>query len=501
MKKTILTVIIVFLAGCVFSKKTEVLKEMPVTQVAPQKAGKPLMEELPVTQIVEEVKEREKFYSLSVKDMELRKVLFILSRELPEYNIVVDPDVTGRVTVGFKDLPLDKVLAILLEPLKLEYTIEDNVLRVSNPRMITRTFEFVYSTTVRTSSSSVMAVTGAGESDSSSFATVSVAETVDVWTDLENGIRLFMSDGPTKLIINKRIGSIIVTDYRPNVKAIEEYIDLFKKVTKTQIHIRAKLLEVTLSKGSEFGIDWDSTLRRIRGLSDVPITMSQDFAPILDSTPPTGARGETGVAELFTLSLEHRDFSTVIRALQFQGTVNVLSSPEVSILNGQSAILSSVRQDVYFESSQSGTGGDPITTVTANAFSFGVYLDVTPHVDSEGMITMEIHPSVSSFVELKSSGDAQRPVIDTRETETIVTIKNGETVIIAGLIKNDVKKNISKVPLLGDIPYIGKAFRRELKSDVKSELVIIITPTIIGPRAKDFGTIRKKYKMLKKHFP
>ena len=114
----------------------------------------------------------------------------------------------------------------------------------------------------------------------------------------------------------------------------------------------------------------------------------------------------------------------------------MLSSPEVSILNGQKAILSSVTQDVYFETQQSAGGaGGVITTTTANPFNYGVYLDVTPHVDSEGMITMEVHPSVSSFIALKESGTSSRPAIDTRETQTVVTINNGETILIAGLIK------------------------------------------------------------------
>ncbi|ODS33267.1 MAG: general secretion pathway protein D [Candidatus Scalindua rubra] len=510
MKKTILLIVIFLFAGskvACFNKKKEGLKKMPIPHVATQKPWEIMpMEELPVTQMVEEVKEREKFYSLSVKDMKLRDVLFVFARELPEYNIVVDPDVTGRVTVDFKDLPLGKVLAVLLEPLNLEYTIEDNLLRISNPRMVTRTFEFVYSTASRTSKSTVMAVTGAVDEEGgsgASFGSVETEETVDVWVELESGIKDLLSD-TGRSIINKRVGYITVTDYRSNMKRIEEYIDLFKTSVKTMIHIRAKLLEVTLKEGSEFGINWDATLKQIGFLSGKsnPLTINQDFAPALEQeTGPTGESRTGDVAELFQLSIDHRDFDFVIRALETQGKVTVLSAPEISTLNGQKAILSSVTQDVFFESQQSGTGGDPLTTITAEAFTFGVYLDVTPHVDSEGMITMEVHPSVSSFIAIRTSGDASRPAIDTRETETVVTIKDGETVIIAGLMKDDIKENISKIPLLGDIPYIGKAFRRETKSNNKTELVILISPTIVGPRAKDFGTIREKYKILKKQFP
>ena len=505
-KIIILSVAILFLAGC---KTAELLglKEMPITQVAAQEAALRKMEVIPVTQVVEEMEEREKLYSLSAKDMELRKMLFMFAEELPEYNVVIDPDVSGSVTVDFKELSLDNVMTILLEPLGLEYTIEDKILRISKPRTITRNFEFVYSTSSRKATSAVRAVTGAGEEggNTTSFGAIEVEESVDVWAELESGIEALLSADAGKLTTNRRVGYLTVTDYRSNMKKIEEYIDLFTKRVKTQINIRAKLLEVTLTKGSEFGIDWEATLKGIGPLSGKsdPLVLSQALAPRITApaaVPPTGESRPGDVAELFALGKVTGNFKYLLTALKSQGTVTVLSSPEVSILNGQKAILSSVTQDVYFETEQSAGGaGGIITSTSANAFTFGVYLDVTPHVDSEGMITMEVHPSVSSFVALRTSGAASRPAIDTRETETLVTVKEGETILIAGLMSNSIKENISKIPLLGDIPYVGKVFRRENESNVKKELVILITPTIVGPRAKDYGTTRARYKMLQRN--
>lgn len=518
MKNTVLIMTTALLiAGCATTKKVADLKKMPASQLVPEKTGKhPALDELPATQMLEEVKEREKLYSLSVKNMELKDVIYVLAGELPEYNIVVDPDVSGKATASFKDLPLDKVLDILLKPLRLEYTIEDNILRISKPRMVSRTFEFVYSTSTRRSSSSVVAVTGAGEGEKSgkrkdsedktgvSFGSVITEESIGVWTELESGIRTLMTQDTGKLTINRRVGYIRVTDYRLNMKQIEEYIDFFKTSVKTQIHIRAKLLEVTLKEGNEFGINWTATLKKVGPLSGKtnPLAITQSFAPALgQTTSPTGEARTGNVAELFQFGKSAGNFNYLITALQSQGTVTVLSAPEVSILNGQKAIISSATQDVFFESSQSAGGaGGIITTTTAKPFNFGVYLDVTPHVDSEGMITMDVHPSVSSFIATRTSGNASRPAIDTRETETVVTVKNGETVLIAGLMKNDIQRNNSKIPILGDIPVVGKAFRRETKSNIKTELVILITPTIVGSRAKDFGSIRKKYSLLKKPF-
>ena len=514
MKKAILSMTILFLAGCSITalskKKEEGLNEMPITQVAPQKdEALPQIELMPVTQVVEKIEEKEKLYSLSAKDMEIREILFLLAGELPEYTVDIHPDVSGRRTVDIKELSLDNILTILLEPLGLEYTMFDHILRISKPRMVTRTFEFVYSTTNRTAKTSLVAMTGGGGettggegagSSSASFGSIATEETIDVWGELESGIISLLSEAG-KLSISKRIGRISVTDYRSNMKEIASFIDAFKRETKIQILIKAKILEVTLTEGSEFGIDWTAVFNGINilGGSETDL-IKQSFAPADSAVTTFGL----SFAKPINTVINHDNLKLVIRALETQGKVTVLSSPQVSTLNGQKAIIRSVREDVIFQSSQSAGGaGDPIATTTAEPFTFGVFLDVTPHVDSEGMITMDVHPSVSSKADpgLSPDGTAQKPIIDTRETETVVTVKNGETVIIAGLMQDNVQKLVSKFPLLGDIPYLGKAFRREITETQKSELVILISPTIVGPRAKDFGNARANYKMLRDQFP
>jgi MSHA biogenesis protein MshL len=464
---------------------------------------------MPVTQVVEKMKEREKLYSLSVKDMELRKILFLFAEELPEYNVVVDPDVSGRVTVDLKELPLDDVMTILLGPLGLEYVLENDILRISKPRMVTRIFEFVYSTTNRSAATSLVAMTGGGGetsggegsgSSSASFGSVSTMEKIDVWGELESGIIDLLSE-KGKFSISKRIGRISVTDYRSNMKGIASFLADFKRETKKQILIKAKIIEIKLTEGSDFGIDWTATFSGLKAIgstgNNAPGSLAQSFAPLDTSlnTFSTFANPITGI-------INRGDLTATIKAMEVYGDVTVLSSPQVSTLNGQKAIIRSVREDVIFQSQQStGSSGNPIATTTAEPFSYGVFLDVTPHVDSEGMITMDIHPSVSSLQGLKTSGTAQKPIIDTRETETVATIAEGETVLIAGLMSDDVIKNISKFPILGDIPYINRLFRREIINTRKSELIILINPTLVGPRAKDFGDAREKFKLLSKLFP
>ncbi len=493
MKYTVTAIMIVLLAGCMGKE----IKKMPVTQIAPQKIEKPPMAELPVSQVVLEPKEKEKLYSLSVKDMDVRGVLFVFSKELPEYNVIVDSDVTGTVTVDFKNLSLDKALAFILEPLNLEYAIDDNILRVSKPRLMTRTFEFVYNPSIRSARSTLMAVTGGGTGNdvggegggggtspvSTSFGSVDTTDTINVWDELETGIKGLLSE-KGKLSISARVGYITVTDYRANLNRVGEFIDFFKKGIKKQILIRAKILEVTLDEGYEFGIDWSVVIRRLN--------IKQTFAP------PLGVNAFP-IPEPFQFGITQNDFEIIVRALETQGKVTVISAPEVSTLNGQTAIIRSVREDAVFQTTVVNTSAGSTESTTVEPFTIGVYLAVIPHANSEGIITMFIHPSVSSLVTTKVFKGASMPIIDTRETDTVVTVKDGESVIIAGLMKNSVQISTSQIPILGDIPFFGKAFRREIKKTSKSELVILITPTIVGPMAKDFGTARKKYRMIKEY--
>jgi MSHA biogenesis protein MshL len=508
MKGAILIIIIFFITGC----STEELKEMPVTQVTPRRIKTPTMKELPVSQVAEKVKEREKLYSLSVKDMDVRSVIFVFSKELPEYNIVVEPDVSGTVTVDFKNLPLEKALTFILEPLNLEYTLEENILVVSKPKLETYTYEFVYSPSTRLAKSALVAVTGGGGGGggvegeeggrgsgrggpvSTSFGSVETDDTINVWNELQTGIRELLSE-EGKLVVNARVGYITVVDYRSNQKRVGDFIDFFKTSINKQILIRAKILEVTLDKGLEFGIDWSVVVSKL----STTLAITQPFAPLLGKPKaPTGQTRPNPIAELFQLGVTGNDFDFIVRALESQGKVRVLSAPEVSTLNGQTAIIRSVREDAVFQTTTTATSAGITDATTVEPFTFGVYLDVIPHVDSDGIITMFIHPSISSLVSTKRFRGAETPIIDTRETDTIVRVMGGETVIIAGLMVNVAQKSISKVPILGDIPYVGGAFRKDIESHIKSELVILISPSIVGSRAKDFVSVRKKYRMLSK---
>ncbi|MFH0787007.1 MAG: type II and III secretion system protein, partial [Pseudomonadota bacterium] len=173
------------------------------------------------------------------------------------------------------------------------------------------------------------------------------------------------------------------------------------------------------------------------------------------------------------------DFNALIDALSTQGKVEVLSSPRVSTLNNQKAIIKAAIEDVYFDVTIA-AGTPPIKSATPKYITIGVILDVTPQIDSDGTIIMDIHPSVTERIRTASFPDTgqQAPIISVRETQTIVRVREGQTILIAGLMQSKEKEDLSGVPCLMNVPVAGEAFRQTHTEKTKFEIVILITPTI-----------------------
>jgi MSHA biogenesis protein MshL len=185
----------------------------------------------------------------------------------------------------------------------------------------------------------------------------------------------------------------------------------------------------------------------------------------------------------------------VMDALSRQGQVRVLSSPHISALNNQKAVIRVVREEVFFTQTSmvSQSVGPTVTTenISNQIVPIGVVLDIIPQISSDGEITLSINPSISELVEIKtftsSSGDAlsTQPVIDRRDFDTVAKVHSGQTVLIAGIIRELKSEDVRGVPWLMNIPLLGNMFRRTEQSSQKTELVIFITPTLITGNAAE----------------
>ena len=423
---------------------------------------------------------KEKLYSLTVRDADLKEVLFAFSKD-NGVNIIVDPKIDGKITVDLKKVTMNAALDALLKPLDLEYSQEGNLIRVTRPKMETRTFVLNYLTTVRSGASSVRGIGGStGGSTTSTGAGMTATTTgggalvsqvrtddkADLWTEIRDEIKNILSP-EGKILINKMSSTLVVTDYPKILREVERFINKVEESVQRQVYIEARVIEVQLNNTFQLGIDW-----RL-----IPNIMSSGFGGFFrQSLSGTTNYPATNAVQV---GVSTDNFNTLVDALSTQGKVEILSSPKVSTLNNQKAIIKAAIEDVYFDVTVA-AGTPPITTATPKYITIGVMLDVTPQIDSDGTIIMDIHPSVTEKLSVATYPNTgqQAPVISVRETQTIVRVREGQTILIAGLMKSSENEQLSGVPCLMNVPVAGEAFRHTRRDKTKSEIVILITPTI-----------------------
>jgi MSHA biogenesis protein MshL len=435
---------------------------------------------------VEMLKQEEPF-SFSLREADVKDILRAIGKQA-NYNVVVEPDVKGVTTVDLKNVTLGKALEYILEPLGFTSKIQDRTIYVSKPKLETEIFTINYLALKKTASSTVEWKSGGTSSTSgTSGTTSSEAKTLevksettsDLWKSLEDNIKAILSpDG--KVVVNIQAFTIMVTDYPKNMQRVSILLEGIEKTIYRQIVIEAKIVEVQLSDGFRQGVNWELINSSIGSFAN--ISARQNFP-----TPSTFLGDYTDYFKFFVGSISSGELSidnTYIELLKTQGQIKVLATPKVATLNNQRAVIKSTTQLVYFEEQQSvGNGTDNIATYSPKFMNVGVVLDVIPQIDDKGNIILSIHPLYStrdSFVRSpnpKSQGTV--PVISTRETDTIVRVKDGETVIIGGILYENKYQDESSIPGLGSLPLLGFLFKSITEKTQTNELVIFLTPKII----------------------
>lgn len=411
---------------------------------------------------------KEKLYTLSFRKADIQEILTVLSRKT-ELNIIVDPDVKGEVTVDLKEVTLTKALDCLLTPLGLEYKREANFIWVSPVKMQTRRFTLNYLITKRTGSGTVSGSVGEGgggegegPQSMGAFITVKTSDTSDLWKEIEEGLKGISSE-KGRLVINKMSGSIIATDFPQNLASMSEFLKTVEDSAQRQVMIKTDIIEVILSDEYQMGINWSAVFNH-------------------DSLKGTLAQTLKADTEVFKITLVDGDFSLLLDAMSEQGKTVVLSSPKISTLNNQPAVIKVAKEDVYWEREivDSTAGGNPWAVSTPRWITIGILLKVTPQISSNGLIIMDIHPSVTHKAgESKSPEGDTAPILDVRETNTVVKVRNGQTIIIAGLLSERKKDEVTSVPFLGKIPLLGIFFSKTEQKNEKTELTIMLTPKVV----------------------
>jgi len=433
--------------------------------------------------------------SISARDTPLRDVLHVIA-EATGLNLVMDKGVNPEIplTVTLRHISAEDALNIIVASVDYFYSVKDNILTVK--AMDTRVFEFGQPPVIQDyavdvggdilgGAAGVTTTTGMAAGTTGLRGGVTQRIEADkvafkLWDSIEKAIAGL--PGIASFSVNRMTGTIIVTATKKDLERVENYLAAIKKVLNRQVIIEARIVEVQLSEALRYGIDWTAVLEK-SGLGRVTVG-TEKFATVVADDMPSFHIGITG-----------RDFIALLKALQTQGNVRVLSNPRVNIMNGQTSLLS-VGRNVNFISrvetttTTAATGVLPTTTFTVETSGIlsGIMIGIVPYISDTGEITMAITPIVSDLIRLedKTLGKVGEniiqislPTVDLRELSTTVRVKDGEMVIIGGLMQKKEVSEDSKVPLLGDIPLIGYLFRSRKRLDEKTELVIMLKPTIV----------------------
>ena len=271
---------------------------------------------------------------------------------------------------------------------------------------------------------------------------------------------------------DSRTNSLVVTDLSHKMEEIETIIRAFDRKTRV-VFIEAKIVEVTLADTFKWGVDWDRIIYLAGDMARYTINP--------EVTLPLSLTGSFGKITVDSVSSEH--FDLVLEALSTVTETRILSNPHLMVEEGKEAKIEVTEKQPYQEeTTTTASGGTTTTSQTYQWVDVGVTLNVTPKINEKGFISMLIKPVVSSISEWYG-GDAQEagavPVVKSANAETTVTIKDGTTIIIAGLIKDNRTKSVNKIPLLGDIPLLGAAFTSNSDDVRRTETIVFLTPRIV----------------------
>ncbi len=279
--------------------------------------------------------------------------------------------------------------------------------------------------------------------------------------------------------IDKPLGIVTVTAPKSLLSQVEAYLNAVKKELSRQVIIEAKVIEVTLTNSYQKGVDWSELLE------NSAFSTSISFGNLGQIYP------RQGVKFISSIELGTKSFDLFLSALSRYGTVRVLSNPKITLLNGHPAMITvgeSIRYVDSVTSAIDSTTGIITYTVETKSLLSGLGLGVVANITSDDEVVLHLTPVTSKLQEpmdeatFGTSGSESKvglPRISLREMSTMARVKNGQLLIIGGLIDDQTTKDKSKVPLLADLPFVGKAFQYESETTEKKELIIFLRPQIV----------------------
>lgn len=461
-------------------------------------------------------------FDLSVKNMDARSFFMNLVSGTGA-NIVVHPEVEGELTLELSGVNIDQVLDVVRDIYGYEYRQSGSIYTVYPRKLRTQIFSIDYLDVKRVGVSdtsvligkiessdndddngggnnssgsdqaNLLALAGVGGEQSGGSSggltpgsRVQTLNKTDFWAGLEQTLIAMVggSDGDRMVMVNPHAGLVVVKALPHELNSIRDFLERSELSVKRQVILETKILEVKLSDQFEAGINWDAISGQL--LLGKNVSEFQSPNDIISATEEAG--------EIFSSLIKVNDISELLSLLETQGTVQVLSSPRVSTVNNQKAVIRVGSDEFFVTGLSSNTVSNASSTTSTpdielSSFFSGIALDVTPQIAEDGDVILHVHPVVSNVKDqLKSFtvGDSEFSIPlalrDVRESDSIVRARSGQVVVLGGLMQESSIQQKGKRPWVGDVPVVNSLFKTSNNVTVKTELVILMRPIIVDEK-------------------
>ncbi|WP_228517656.1 pilus (MSHA type) biogenesis protein MshL [Aliidiomarina indica] len=461
-------------------------------------------------------------FSIQARQVPAADFFAQLTNESP-YSLVVHPDVHGSITVNLRDVTLQEALDVVQDIYGFDVRREGRIYRVfpAGLRTETMTLNYLLLTRQGMSQTSITSggvaaqggqggaqgaqgargqqggaqggtagsagqpggaqggVGGQGGITGQTGSTISSSSETDFWKDLERTLLGIIGSGDGRsVVVSPQAGLATIRAYPHELRAARDFLQSAERSLQRQVILEARIVEVQLNDQYQQGVDWSRITSAIGGG-----TSQFSFSGMsMDRSSLGGAIG---------FQFETANFNGMLELLSTQGNVQVLSNPRVTATNNQKAVIK-IGEDEYFVTDVStttitGTATTSTPNIQLTPFFSGIALDVTPQISDDGTITLHIRPSVTETREQEKVVTLNRDSFvlplarsNIRESDTVIRARDGEVVVIGGLMQTSYQDESSQVPVLGSIPGLGELFKNRRQREVKKELVIMLRPTIVG---------------------
>lgn len=393
--------------------------------------------------------------SIETDEVDVREIFKIISDEA-NVNLILADDVTGKVSVKLKNVPWDQALVLLMKAKKLGYTRSGNVLRIASLQEIQKEEKDAFDLQSQRRQNAPPKV----RTVQVNYAKVE---------DLERQLKGILSKTGT-VVADARTSALIITDFDENIERAIKVVQSLD-VPPQQVLIEGKIVEAQENSEESMGIRW--------GLNGGNATLGGGANALrlgtnMNVTPGIGQQSFNFGLNLGTFDLLG-DLSATLALFEQEGKVKVLSSPRIVTMHNEKAVIEQTLQIPIRQTQQS--AGPTITSISFKDVKLS--LDVTPQVTNDGAVTMKIDMLREFPGSVADAVDGARP-INSRKASTRVLVRNGQTAVIGGIYQNDMTQGETRVPGLGKLPVIGWLFRQTSQSDTRNELLMFLTPRIVG---------------------